>query len=56
MKKLIEKLKNSRWMYFIIILVVGLIIGLPLISINVAYTHDGFIHLARLIGTVDALE
>ena len=56
MKKLIEKLKNSRWMYFVIILVAGLIVGLPVKSINVAYTHDGFIHLVRLIGTFDALK
>lgn len=56
MKKLIEKLKNSRWMYFVIIFIIGLILGLPIISINLVVTHDGSVHLLRLIGTADALK
>ena len=56
MKKLIEKLKNSRWMYFIIIFIIGLILGLPVILINVVVAHDGTAHLLRLIGTADALR
>lgn len=56
MKKLIEKSKNSKWIYLIIILVIGLILGLPVMLINVVVAHDGFFHLVRLISTADALR
>ncbi len=56
MKKLIEKLINNKWTYFVIIIMVGLIAGLPLLSVNILSTHDGSIHFLRLLGTVDAIR
>ena len=56
MKNWVQKLKDSNWTYIVIILIVGLIIGLPLLQTNIRNTHDGFIHLLRLIGTDDAVK
>jgi len=56
MKNIIEQLKNNKWIHYIIILIIGLIISLPMLQINIRNTHDGAIHMLRLMGTIDSME
>ena len=56
MKDFMKTIINNKWMHYTIILLIGLIIALPLLSINIRNTHDGFIHLLRTIGTDDAIK
>lgn len=56
MKKIFELLKESKWIHYLIIIAVGIILSIPLKNIEIRDTHDGFIHLLRLIGTFDAIS
>lgn len=56
MEKIIEELKSNKWIHYLIIMLIGLIVSIPLFQINIRNTHDGFLHLLRLIGTDDAIQ
>lgn len=56
MKAIIEQLKSNKWIHYGIIIVVGIIISISLLKINIRNTHDGFLHLLRLIGTNDTIQ
>ena len=55
-KKIIYELKENKWLHYIIITAIGLLLSVPLIHVQIRETHDGFLHLLRLIGTVDTLK
>lgn len=54
--KLINEIKENKWIHYAIIVIVGIILSLPLVKIQIRDTHDGFLHLLRLIGTTNALK
>ena len=54
--KTIKLIKENKWIHYGIIIVIGIILSLPLANIQIRDTHDGVLHLLRLIGTVDTLK
>ena len=54
--KLIEEIKNNKWIHVMIIIVIGIVLSIPLLKMNLRDTHDGCLHLLRLVGTKNTLE
>ena len=54
--KTINLIKENKWIHYGIIIAIGIILSLPLVNIQIRDTHDGVLHLLRLIGTVDTLK
>lgn len=50
MKKIIEAIKEKKWIHYVIIAIIGLLISIPFIWVQVITTDDGWLHLIRLIG------
>ena len=50
MKKMIEIIKEKKWIHYLIILIVGLLIGTPFFWSQIRETHDGWLHLIRVVG------
>ncbi len=55
MKKCLEQLKENKWIHYLVILIIGIIISIPLKDVQISETDDGFFHLLRLIGTHDTI-
>lgn len=55
-KNIIKNFKDNKWIHYIIIIIIGICLSIPLSQIQIRDTHDGFIHMLRLIGTWDTLE
>ena len=55
-KQIINELKENKWLHYIILIAIGITLSIPLMHIQIRDTHDGFLHLLRLIGTVDSLK
>ncbi len=55
-KTRIQQWKERKWLDYAIILLVAIILSIPLKNIQIRDTHDGFLHLLRLMGTVDTLK
>ena len=56
MKKVIEAIKQKKSIHYLLIIIVGMLIGIPFFWIQIRSTDDGFIHLIRLIGLDNAFE
>ena len=56
MNKIINQIKENKWIHYFIILIIGIILSVPLSKIQIRDTHDGCLHMLRLIGTEDTLE
>lgn len=54
--KIIEQIKQNKWIHYAIIVIIGIILSLPLSQIQIRETHDGFLHLLRMIGTKNSLS
>lgn len=54
--KAIGIIKENKWLHYMIIIVVGMIISIPLRKIQISDTHDGFLHMLRILGTDNALK
>lgn len=52
----LEQLKNNKWLHYVLILVIGIILSIPICNIQIRDTHDGSLHMLRIIGTVDSLK
>ena len=50
MKKIIENVKEKKWIHYTIITIIGLLISLPFLWVQIRTTDDGWLHLIRLIG------
>ena len=50
-KKVINVIKDNKWLHYAIIVVIGVILSIPLCKIQIRDTHDGFLHLLRMLGT-----
>lgn len=56
MNKIINQIKENKWIHYAIIVIIGVILSLPLIKIQIRDTHDGFLHLLRMIGTNNSFK
>lgn len=54
--KIINYIKENKYIHYFIIIIIGSILSIPLCKMNIRDTHDGFLHLLRLIGTNNALK
>lgn len=52
----IEQLKNNKYLHYIILIIIGVILSSFLTQIQIRDTHDGSLHMLRLIGTKDTLD
>lgn len=50
MKNIIKIIKEEKKIHYILLALIGLFVSIPLIWIQLRETHDGFLHLIRLIG------
>ncbi|MFR2534937.1 MAG: 6-pyruvoyl-tetrahydropterin synthase-related protein [Clostridia bacterium] len=55
MLNIIQKIKEDKKMQYLIIIVVGILLSIPLSQIQIRDTHDGALHLIRLIKTSQTL-
>ena len=55
-KKVINVIKDNKWLHYAIIVVIGVILSIPLCKIQIRDTHDGFLHLLRMLGTNNAFK
>ena len=55
-KKAINVIKDNKWLHYAIIVVIGVILSIPLCKIQIRDTHDGFLHLLRMLGTNNAFK
>lgn len=51
-----KQLKENKWIHYLIIIIIGIALSIPLSQIQIRDTHDGSLHMLRLIGTKDTLE
>ena len=51
LNKIIKQIKENKWIHYAIIVIIGIILSIPLCKIQIRDTHDGFLHLLRMIGT-----
>lgn len=56
LNKLIIQIKENKWIHYGIIIVIGVILSIPMCNIEIRDTHDGALHLLRIIGTNDTLQ
>lgn len=56
LNKIIEQIKENKWFHYAIIVIIGIILSIPLCKIQIRDTHDGFLHLLRMLGTNNALK
>ena len=54
--KIIKQIKENKWIHYLIIIIIGIILSVPLNKIQIRNTHDGSLHMLRLLGTADTLE
>ena len=52
----IKQIKENKWIHYILIIIIGVILSISLSNIQIRDTHDGSLHMLRLLGTVDTLE
>ena len=52
----IKELKENKWIHYLIIIIIGIILSIPLNQIQIRDTHDGSLHMLRLLGTKETLE
>ena len=52
----IAQIKNNKWIHIAIIVIIGVILSLPLSKICIRDTHDGSLHLLRIIGTINSFK
>ena len=55
MQKIFQKIKEDKRIHYLIILIIGILLSLPLSKIQIRDTHDGSLHLIRLIKTAQTL-
>lgn len=56
MKKIIEAIKEKRWIHYTIITIIGFLVTIPFIWVQVRTTDDGWLHLLRLIGLDNSIH
>lgn len=56
MKNIINYIKTKREIHYILIIIIGLLVSIPLLKMQVASSDDGRFHLLRLIGLENAFK
>ncbi len=56
MQKIIWQIKENKKIHYIFIIIIGTLLSLGLFNIQIRDTHDGFLHLIRLIKTDEMLK
>ncbi len=56
MKKIIDNIKTKRSIHYMLIIIIGLLVSIPLLKMQISSSDDGRFHLLRLIGLDYALE
>ena len=56
MEKLVEKIKTKRWIHYIIITVIGILVCIPFLWVQIYLSDDGRYHLLRLLGLDNSME
>lgn len=56
MQSILAKIKEDKKMHYVLIIIIGILLSIPLSQIQIRDTHDGALHLIRLIKTVQTLE
>lgn len=56
LKKVINQIKENKWIHYLIIITIGIILSIPLYKIQIRDTHDGILHMLRILGTEDTLK
>lgn len=54
--KCIKQIKENKWLHYLIIIIIGICLSIPLSKIQIRETHDGSVHMLRIIGTLDTLK
>lgn len=54
--KLINQIKTNKWIHYIILIIIGIILSIGLKEIQIRETHDGVLHYLRILGTHDTLS
>ena len=54
--KFINTIKENKWIHYTIIILIGIIISIPLYYMRIRDSHDGALHLLRLLGTTNSLK
>ena len=56
MQKIMQQIKENKKIHYIFIIIIGTLLSLGLFNIQIRDTHDGFLHLTRLIKTDEMLK
>ena len=52
----INQIKINKWIHYIILIIIGIVLSIGLKEIQIRDTHDGFLHFFRILGTYDTLS
>ena len=55
-KEIIEYCKENKWLHYIVIIAIGIILSVPLKYIQIRDTHDGCLHYLRIMGTINSFK
>lgn len=55
-KKIVEVIKTKRWIHYLIIVIIGILVSIPFLWVQIYLSDDGKFHLLRLIGLDNAME
>ena len=56
MKEKIQNIKEKRCFHYLFIILIGVLVSIPLLKLQIRETHDGFIHLTRLVGLNKSIQ
>ena len=56
MKKVLEIIKTKKNIHYVIIIIIGLLISIPLMQLQIRSTDDGWLHLLRSIGIDNSIK
>lgn len=49
MKKVVEVVKEKKWIHYLIIIVIGLLVAIPFFWVQLRETDDGYVHILRTL-------
>lgn len=56
-RKGIKQIKENKWIHYLFIIIIGITLAIPFLNhVQIRDTHDGSIHMLRLLGTADTLK
>lgn len=55
-KNIIEAIKTKRWVHYLIITIIGILVCIPFLWVQIYLSDDGRYHLLRLIGLDNSME